>query len=487
MVMSIDDVIGEHYRLVRLLGHGGMSDVYEAIDESTQQSVAVKVVRSADPELARRFAQEVRALALIDHPGLVRLLDSGHSGTQAYLVMEMVEGSTLSQVLTDGPLSPSRTATIGSQLAEGLAYAHLQGIVHRDVKPSNILLSSNGDAKLSDFGIARLLDDSTLTLVGTTLGTAAYMAPEQLEDHQVGASADVWSLGMVLLECLIGRRVYEGTPSEVVARRLTGPVPMPTNLTVPWKLILSGMLDHRPEQRLEASAVSKMLKTEPFHREGIAAATPQSDDTVAMIPFDLAGLTAVSVPPASLVGDATQVARPLSKHPPRRPKRWRPAVRDYVLVGGLITVLLFGLLLHSTVGQSPSTVSTTLPPSTTTTSAAPSGGASALDALTRDLSTGVTNGTLDPATAQSISTPAGQAIIDVAANDLSKATTDLQQSAGVISNGLQGGTISPTDAATLQSDLSALATALGLSAPSTTTTQPNTGPGDGKGKGHGNH
>ncbi len=482
-----------------------MSDVFEAVDETTQQTVAVKVVRSSDPELARRFAQEVRTLALMDHPGLVRLLDSGHSDTQAFLVMEMVEGTTLAQLLFQGPLSPARTATLGSQLAHGLAYAHLQGIVHRDVKPSNILLDANGDAKLSDFGIARLLDDSTMTLAGTTLGTTAYMAPEQLEDHQVGISADVWSLGVVLMECLTGRRVFEGTPSEVVARRLRGPVPLPGDLPVPWKLILSGMLDHRPEQRLSASEVAEMLSTEPYRRDWTPVSTPQSVDTVPIVPVDLAGLTSASVtsavlmqdatkiaePVSPLAGDATRVVRPMAPHPPRHRKRWRPSARDYVFVGALIAVLLFGLLLHSVLGSSPSPSVTTVPPTTasTTTTTAPPNAASALTTLTNDTTAAVANAGLDPGLAQSITTSAGQALIDAATTNLPKAATDLQQAANAIAGALQGGKITSATASILQNDLSSLATALGVTAPNTATTVPGNGqgPGDGNGKGHGNH
>ncbi len=182
-----------------------MSEVFEAVDERTGIAVAVKVVRSGDPDLARRMAQEARALELVEHPGLVRLLDTGSTDSKAYLVMELIEGSTLAAALRQGSLSPERTAAIGATLAEALAYVHDHTIVHRDVKPSNILMTADGKARLGDFGIARLLDASTLTVAGTTLGTAAYMAPEQLEDHQVGPGADIWSLGMVLLECLTGQ------------------------------------------------------------------------------------------------------------------------------------------------------------------------------------------------------------------------------------------------------------------------------------------
>ena len=262
------------YRLGALLGQGGMSDVYAATDERRGTAVAVKVVRSADPELGRRLTQEVRVLERVAHPGLVRLLDAGLADGHTYLVMELVAGSTLDGVLRDGPLGRGAHATLGAEMADTLAYVHAQGIVHRDVKPSNILVMPDGQARLGDFGIARLLDASTLTLAGTTLGTAAYMAPEQLEDHQVGPNADIWSLGMVLLECLTGHRVYEGSPGEIVARRLSGPVPLPFDLPVVWRLLLTGMLDHRPDQRLDGAAVAALLATAPFRSPWITTRRP---------------------------------------------------------------------------------------------------------------------------------------------------------------------------------------------------------------------
>src|ERR1700684_3988924 len=233
----IAETLGGRYRLVRLIGRGGMSDVYEALDVQTGISVAVKVVRSGDPEFVRRLAHEARALESFEHPGLVRLYDTGLAGDQAYLVMEYVEAITLAESLRRGPLAAKDVAALGVSLADALAYVHERGIVHRDVKPSNILISRGGDVKLGDFGIPHLHDAATLTITGTMLGTVSYMAPEQLEDTQVGPSADIWSLGIVLLECLTGRRVYEGSPSEIVARRLGEPVPLPADLPLPREVL----------------------------------------------------------------------------------------------------------------------------------------------------------------------------------------------------------------------------------------------------------
>ncbi|MGB8195416.1 MAG: serine/threonine-protein kinase, partial [Acidimicrobiales bacterium] len=246
------ELLDGRYRLGTLLGRGGMSDVFRAVDEVNSTDVAIKIVRSPDREYAQRLAQEAQALRRFSHPGLVQLYESGVNGDMAYLVMEFVDGPSLDQLLRQGPLTTTETAALGSSLADALAYAHAQGVVHRDVKPANVLIGADGLARLTDFGIARLVDESTLTLTGTMLGTATYMAPEQLENHAVGPSADVFSLGIVLLECLTGERVYSGTPSEVLARRLAGPVTLPDGLPVPWKLLLAGMLAPVPEDRLSA-------------------------------------------------------------------------------------------------------------------------------------------------------------------------------------------------------------------------------------------
>ena len=206
-------VVAERYTLGDRLGSGGMAVVYRATDRVLHRDVAVKVLRdTADDETDRlRFTSEARTLAALSHRHLVMVLDAGTTADQPFLVMELVEGMTLSQRIADGPLAPDEVAEIGAQLADALAYAHGQGVIHRDVKPGNVLLGRSG-VKLADFGIARLVGDTVRhTMTGQAIGTAAYISPEQVLGHDVTPAADVYALGLVLLEVLTGERAYPGS------------------------------------------------------------------------------------------------------------------------------------------------------------------------------------------------------------------------------------------------------------------------------------
>ena len=503
---TLSDLLGGRYRLTELLGQGGMSDVYRATDERTGLTVAVKVVRSGDPEFARRLAQEARALERLEHPGLVRLLDTGVSGAQAYLVMEFVEGSTLARILGRGPLSPTETARIGVALAGALSYAHARGIVHRDVKPANILVKADGEARLGDFGVARLVDASTMTMAGTTLGTAAYMAPEQLEDHQVGPGADIWSLGIVLLECLTGRRVYDGTPSEVVARRLAGPVAIAPDLPVPWKLLVSGMLDHSPDQRLDGAEVAALLASPVFATAWVPAPAGTNGQGPPSVPSDLTALAPVAASVATRVhgaGDTRTAAFAASPQPPPTHGRRSPwaALSVIVIIGlavGLVLALRSSPTAHGTAaktGARSHVTTTTAPPTTTTTSTTTTSttttiptATSALATLTSDVISAVHGGALDSVTAAAITGSAGRALVDAQAGRTRQADTQLQQAATDVTNGVQSGSISQEEGAALQTDISTLGSALGVSQSTTVPFNSPTGPagpGNGQGQGQG--
>jgi serine/threonine protein kinase len=464
-VTAVNDVLAGRYRLVRLLGGGGMSDVYEAFDESSGRDVAVKIVRSSDPEFRRRLAQEARALESFEHPGLIRLLDIGAVDDQPFLVMELIVGQTLAQRLREGPLSSRETADIGARLADALAYVHQRGVIHRDVKPSNILLSSTGEAWLGDFGIAKLHEASAMTTTGATMGTVSYMAPEQLEDSQVGPSADIWSLGVILLECLTGQRVYEGTPSEVMARRLAGPIVLPAELPVPWKLVLTGMLTLRPDQRLKNLEVSAILATSAYDARWLGT---DSDITTRVPTSRTDDRTAFMAGAEGRRGaDETQVLKSAAMPPPsgsRFPSR-------NILMAALVVLAVLGVGSYYLFASGPGTVTTTTttkPPPTTTTTTAPGG--AALNALKSQVLAGETAGNVDAASGQTLVQQATLAQEAFASGQTQQATIDLELAESAITNGVSNHLIGPVEGQVLQSDLGLFAGALDLSSAVTTTT-----------------
>jgi eukaryotic-like serine/threonine-protein kinase len=224
-------VLAERYELRDRLGQGGAGTVWRGHDRALDRAVAVKLLHAdlaEDPDAGTRFRTEATAAAKLTHPNAVLVYDLGRDGDDDYLVMELVEGVNLGDVLRDGPLPGGLAAHVGAQVASALGTAHQAGIVHRDVKPGNVLLTGDGVAKLADFGIARALGAVTarLTRTGMVLGTARYLAPEQLRDDPIDARADVYALGLVLHEALSGRPPFgEGNAVEVAARRLTTSLP----------------------------------------------------------------------------------------------------------------------------------------------------------------------------------------------------------------------------------------------------------------------
>lgn len=178
-------ILSGRYRLEARLAQGGMGDVYRATDLREGRSVVVKLLRGAAASDVRRFAGEARVLARLDHPAIVDMYGTGEHDGVSYLVLGLVDGPSLKELLVDGPLDPDRVGAIVADVASGLAHAHARGIIHRDVKPGNVLTGADGRARVTDFGIARLADMTGLTETGTAVGTAAYLAPEQLDAEAV--------------------------------------------------------------------------------------------------------------------------------------------------------------------------------------------------------------------------------------------------------------------------------------------------------------
>ncbi len=307
-------MVAGRYRLGEVLGRGGMADVHRATDTVLAREVAVKLLRStADQASDRaRFTAEARTLAGLSHRGLVTVLDAGVDEEHPFLVMELVEGPTLGARLADGPLPAAEAARIGQQVADALSYAHGRGVVHRDVKPGNVLLAPDGRVKLADFGIARLIGDTVRhTQTGTAVGTAAYLAPEQVRGEELDTSVDVWSLGLVLLEALTGERAYPGSPTESAMARLHRPPPVPADLPPGWSDLLRAMTAADPAARPSTAQVAARLGA---LRQGPPAGPPGPPPYVEPAP------TAVLTAPVASPGPP-----PPPLHPPTgaagRPRR----------------------------------------------------------------------------------------------------------------------------------------------------------------------
>jgi serine/threonine-protein kinase len=224
--------IGGRYEIERILGRGGMARVYRARDTQLGRDVAIKLMRpdlEEDPVFEARFLNEARNASSISHPNVVRVLDFGTDGPGPYLVMELVDDGDLASLIgEEGPLSPNRAATIAAEVASAIHAAHRHGIVHRDVKPGNILVGTDGRARVADFGIARATGEETLTRTGTSLGSVDYFSPEQARGEPATAASDVYALGVVLYEMLTGMRPFSGeTPYAVAVARLEAPPPDP--------------------------------------------------------------------------------------------------------------------------------------------------------------------------------------------------------------------------------------------------------------------
>jgi serine/threonine protein kinase len=230
---------GDRYTLVELLGDGGMAEVYLAHDNSLDRRVALKVLRERyadDEEFVERFRREALNAAALNHPGIVQVYDRGRTEDGAfYMAMEYVPGGTLKERMkAEGSLDPHEAADLASQVAEALAVAHERGIVHRDVKPQNVLLAASGEAKVSDFGIARAASSETMTQTNAVLGTLAYMSPEQVRGERVGPASDLYSLGVLLYEMLTGELPYRGDdPIATAMKRLEGEPPTRARRTPP--------------------------------------------------------------------------------------------------------------------------------------------------------------------------------------------------------------------------------------------------------------
>ncbi|WP_084557117.1 serine/threonine-protein kinase [Hamadaea tsunoensis] len=260
-MVSPGTLLSGRYRLDERIATGGMGDVWRGTDETLGRTVAIKILLPAlleEAGFSERFRQEARTMATINHPGVVDIYDYGSDQQVAYLVMEYVEGDALSRTLSRvGRLTPARTMALIAQAAEALQAAHTKGIVHRDVKPGNLLVRANGTLVLTDFGIARSAVAAQLTAAGAVLGTASYLAPEQASGQTATAASDVYSLGVVAYQCLSGRRPFEGdNPIEIAMKHVRlAPAPLPPDVPPAVRAIVERAMAKDPGARWPSAAI----------------------------------------------------------------------------------------------------------------------------------------------------------------------------------------------------------------------------------------
>ena len=266
ILTAVPPVLARRYELGPPLGQGGSAQVHRAWDPLLKRAVAVKLFPPGltGPDRDRQD-HELAALTRLTHPGLVKLYDAGTDHGWTYLVMPLVQGQSLADRLRDVALPVATVAKMGAQLADALAYVHAHGVTHRDIKPTHVLLDEQDHPLLTDFGIALLVDVTRVTLTGGVIGTAPYMAPEQVRGELVGPSADVYSLGLVLLEALTGRREYPGTSMESAGARLhrapAVPEDLPAGLTQTLRRMTAIEATERPSSA-EAASVLQAAVTE---------------------------------------------------------------------------------------------------------------------------------------------------------------------------------------------------------------------------------
>jgi hypothetical protein len=305
-------VLGGRYRLTSRIAVGGMGEVWRATDDVLGREVAVKVLKeeyTGDPGFLQRFRAEARHTAALSHPNIAGVYDYGEADFSAYLVMELVPGEPLSDVLArEGTLAPQRAMGLLAQAAHGLSAAHAAGLVHRDVKPGNLLVTPDGRVKVTDFGIARAGDSAPLTATGTVMGTAQYLAPEQAMGRPSSPASDIYALGVVGYEALTGARPFTGESqvSIAMAHVNTPPPPLPEHLPPGARRLVEQSMAKQPSER-PADALVFAAAAEAVSRGDDAAALAALGAPAPDADAD-AGATQLMAPPEDVA--ATQTLPP---------------------------------------------------------------------------------------------------------------------------------------------------------------------------------
>ena len=306
---SSSTTLGGRYGLTERIAVGGMGEVWKAKDKVLGRTVAVKILKeeyTGDPGFLERFRAEARHTALLNHPGVANVFDYGEEDGSAYLVMELVPGEPLSNIIErEKTLPADRVLNIIAQTARALAAAHAQGLVHRDVKPGNILITPDNRIKVTDFGIARLADQVPLTATGQVMGTAQYLAPEQATGQTATAASDLYSLGVIGYECLAGKRPFTGESQIAIALAQVNdpPPPLPKTVPVPAQALIMCLLSKDPAQRPE-NATTLASAVDSIRRNDLRAAVKSVPGLAPYLDLGSEDPTQAMTAPTEALGDA---------------------------------------------------------------------------------------------------------------------------------------------------------------------------------------
>jgi len=343
-------VIAGRYRLIALVGEGGMATLWRAMDEQLEREVAVKILRpqfGADPGFAARFRNEARIAGSLSHPNIVQVYDFGtdQDGGDQYIVMQLVEGHDLSAVLRErDPLPIDEAVGIGAAVADALDAAHRHGLVHRDIKPGNILITPAGRTLVTDFGISRAITDASMTVTGTTIGSVHYFSPEQAAGEEVGPPSDMYALGIVLYEMLSGRRPFQADSAAGVAlKRLNErPPPLSTGIRpIPPQLeaVVMRSLERDPARRYASAAdFARALREWPSEEEAATVVTPLPVAPLPALPPPLVPPPLEPEPSSGPPFGPPFVPAPAGGPPPRKGQPW------WIWLLAILAVLMLGAM-----------------------------------------------------------------------------------------------------------------------------------------------